>query len=165
MHVLNKLPVSGPFYVCLIPKPNLLIPNIYAPSKIFPFFHHILRPNVFLLCNFYCLSLLHSPFQTKYFYAIFFPIFVVAPSLSLFKQFVSPSRIINIGRPFKFVFKIGHTGSTYRRRYLKRCGDQCIRAQPHPQTTQSHKDKGVGWSDLPLYNEDAPRQLLSSLAA
>ena len=39
------------------------------------------------------------------------------------------------------------------------------------QATQSDKDKGVGWSRLPpplsfsLYNEDAPRQLLSPLAA
>ena len=37
--------------------------------------------------------------------------------------------------------------------------------ESEPEATQSPKDKRVGWSELSVYNEDAPRQLLSSLAA
>ena len=48
-----------------------------------------------------------------------------------------------------------------------------VQPQLEVEATQSDKDKGVGWSglwtalslSLSLYNEDAPRQLLSSLAA
>ena len=40
-----------------------------------------------------------------------------------------------------------------------------IKAESEPEATQSPKDKRVGWSGLSVYNEDAPRQLLSSLAA
>ena len=44
-----------------------------------------------------------------------------------------------------------------------------VQPQLEAEATQSDKDKGVGWSGLrtalSLYNEDAPRQLLSSLAA
>ena len=37
--------------------------------------------------------------------------------------------------------------------------------ESEPEATQSPKDKRVGWSGLSVYNEDAPRQLLSFLAA
>ena len=144
MHVLNKLPVSGPFYVCLIPisisfssKIYLLLAKLSLSSIIY--LHQI----CFLSANFSAFlfsTLLFRP-NTSMQYSL--PFFVVAPSLSLVKQFVSQSRKNitdatinhqyfllkeprlhpNIGRSFKFVFQIGHKGSTYRRRYLKRCGD------------------------------------------